>query len=480
MSIREDSEERTMKKNICLFVLIGIMILNPRISSANQKDLSISIDGKVIQFSSHSGYPFLDENNRTQVPFRVVLEAFGADVEWNEDRKIATAKKGGIKVEVPIGENYILVNGESLGNDTEALIVREKTYVPIRKVIEAFGSKIIWTSDAGTIEIITEEPSEELREMSKIIEKKVIFENDISVFTLYAFMNFTGYNDENNRLGYHPVRTMVREDLQKMNLVLQDNNYYTNKKILDHDYRMVLTKIYGAPDFKLSDSLPNYLLALNDLPSRLKEFYEKANIEEMFEKYNTYYQEELDKYSKSIYPALAKTNQFLRIDTNKIPEFYFQVNLLDAYWRGYGLGNTYKHKGGRGMIITGPSDEPNIRNVVHEYLHGIITPIDKQLKGEIEELSFLMAEVPKNTQATSSSYNNWVGIFDESLIRALAGRFLGEKESHIQNEMQEGFILVEYFDKRFDEFENYEGTLKEFIQMLIADLKTKNNKKLLN
>lgn len=467
-----------MKKTIFLIVIVITLILTPVVASAQQTGPHISIDGELVQFTSESGYPFLDENSRIQAPFRVTLEAFGAKVNWEQSTRTAIAEKDSIRVEVPIGQKYIVVNNQRVENDTAAVIVESKTYLPIRKVMEAFGMEVIWNNETQAVDIISvkpkEELSEELQEMIKTLENKVIFDNDISIFTLYAFMNFTGYDEENNRQGYHEVRKMLRDDLEKMNLSLRDNNYYTNKKVNSSYYRQVLARMDGAPNFKVSQPLPNYLSELNDLGSHLREFYEKANIEELFKKYNSYYQEELVKYSKPIYPALAKINQFLRISDNQIPEFYFQVNLLDAYWRGYGLGNTFEHKGGKGIIITGPSDEANLKNVVHEYLHGIITPINNELRREIEELSFLMAKVPKNTQASSSSYNNWFAVFDESLIRALDSKFLEDRLNYIQHEMKEGFILAEYFNKRFNEFESYEGSLKEFIRILIYDIKVEN------
>lgn len=40
--------------------------------------------------------------------------------------------------------------------------------------------------------------------------------------------------------------------------------------------------------------------------------------------------------------------------------------------------------------------------------------------------------------------------------------------------MDQGFILTEYFNQRFKEFERYEGSLKEFIKMLIVDIKEEN------
>lgn len=466
------------KRYLVVLVLLLLLISSSTNISAQQEKMEVLIDGEYVEFSNASGYPFLDKNSRAQVPFRVTLEAFGANVNWDQKTRTAIADKDGVRVEVPIGKRYIVVNGKRVENDTAAMIVESKTYLPIRKVMEAFGSEVYWIKEDRTVDIIStkqkEELNKELKGMIKALEDKVIFDNDISIFTLYAFMNFTGYDEENNLEGYHIVRGQVRKELRDMNIQLRDNDYYKNKQINSHYYRHALTRMHGAPNFNVDYRLPDYLSQLSDLGIHLKEFYEKAKIEELFKKYNSYYKEELDKYSGIIYPVLAKTNEFLRVNNNEVPEFYFQVNLLDAYWRGSGLGNTFLHKDGKGIIIAGPSEEPNLGMCVHEYLHGIITPINNELRKEIEELSFLMEKVPKNTQASSSSYNNWFAIFDESLIRSIDSKYIEDNAGYIQSAMNHGFILTEFFHERFDQFENFEGTLKEFISTLITDLKTQN------
>lgn len=143
-----------MKKIRFMFLLL-LLVFMPINTLAQQTSSPISIDGKLVEFNTTTGFPFLDENNRTQVPFRIALEAFGAKVDWQQSTRTAIAEKDGIKVEVQIGAKYIIKNGIKIENDTIALIVEGKTYLPIRKVMEAFGSTVEWNSDNKTVEIIS-------------------------------------------------------------------------------------------------------------------------------------------------------------------------------------------------------------------------------------------------------------------------------------------------------------------------------------
>ncbi len=116
---------------------------------------NISIDKQNVQFTETSGMPFIDSANRTQVPFRQTMEAFGATVSWDSANKIATAEKNGITVQVPIGVSYIIKDGQQITNDTAALIKDGRTYLPIRAVLEAFGASVSWDGSTQTVVALT-------------------------------------------------------------------------------------------------------------------------------------------------------------------------------------------------------------------------------------------------------------------------------------------------------------------------------------
>ena len=65
---------------------------------------SVVVDGQQVHFSEDMGIPFIDTNNRTQVPLRITMEAMGAKVEWDSGVRMAIVSKGNITVRVPIGE----------------------------------------------------------------------------------------------------------------------------------------------------------------------------------------------------------------------------------------------------------------------------------------------------------------------------------------------------------------------------------------
>ena len=135
--------------------LLLVLLLCLPVAAGAVQPIGVTIDGQAVAFDDTYGYPFVDSANRTQVPFRVTLETFGCTVDWNNDTRTALAEKDGILVEVPIGQDHILVNGRKVPIDTPSLIRENRTYLPIRAVLEAFGAYVTWDGEARLVSATT-------------------------------------------------------------------------------------------------------------------------------------------------------------------------------------------------------------------------------------------------------------------------------------------------------------------------------------
>ena len=133
------------KKRI-LPLLLALLLCLPVAAGATQS-VGVIIDDQPVAFDDTYGYPFVDEAGRTQVPFRVTLESFGCTVSWDNDTRTAIAEKDGVVVAVPIGQDYILENGRQVPIDTTSRIRENRTYLPIRAVLEAFGAYVTWDQE---------------------------------------------------------------------------------------------------------------------------------------------------------------------------------------------------------------------------------------------------------------------------------------------------------------------------------------------
>ena len=77
-------------------------------------------------------------NNRTLVPVRFISENFGADVSWNADEKKVTVK-GEKTIELTIDDPKIVIDGSEQALDAAAVVVDNRTMLPLRALCEALG-----------------------------------------------------------------------------------------------------------------------------------------------------------------------------------------------------------------------------------------------------------------------------------------------------------------------------------------------------
>ncbi|MDP4133088.1 MAG: copper amine oxidase N-terminal domain-containing protein, partial [Bacillota bacterium] len=137
-----------MKKVLAFFILIVFL----PIYTLSAQNINVIIDGKTVSFNESTGYPFIDKG-RTMVPLRGAMEAFGAQVSWNPQENAAKVVKDSTTVKCVIGEGCIYRNGVKISNDASAVIASSRTYLPIRAVLEAFGSEVSWD---GSVKVKTE------------------------------------------------------------------------------------------------------------------------------------------------------------------------------------------------------------------------------------------------------------------------------------------------------------------------------------
>mgnify|MGYP003290561277 CR=1 FL=1 len=114
-----------------------------------QKKIKVYVNGRRILFDAE---PVLI-NGRTMVPVRAIFEALGANVTWNNDTRTAKGVLGSTIVEISIGKDYLLKNGENVKLDSPAFLSSGRTYVPARAIAESYDCKVEWDNDTRTVTI---------------------------------------------------------------------------------------------------------------------------------------------------------------------------------------------------------------------------------------------------------------------------------------------------------------------------------------
>lgn len=105
-----------------------------------QPTVNIYINAKLVSFDQE---PIIINGN-TLVPMRGVFEALGATIEWKNETQTVILSKENIIVSLKIGEKLAIKNDVDIEISQPAILLNNKTMVPIRFVSKSLGAKVIW------------------------------------------------------------------------------------------------------------------------------------------------------------------------------------------------------------------------------------------------------------------------------------------------------------------------------------------------
>ncbi len=80
---------------------VTVIFLSASVSASAAAEIPVYVNGTPIQ----SDVPAQIISDRTMVPMRAIFDSLGAEVEWNDAEKKATAKLGDITVSIRRKEN---------------------------------------------------------------------------------------------------------------------------------------------------------------------------------------------------------------------------------------------------------------------------------------------------------------------------------------------------------------------------------------
>ena len=146
-----------MMKKFVAMLLTATSLFMATAAIAADNEPAVYLNGEQMTFDVN---PFI-EDDRTLVPMRAIFEAVGADVQWDEaDRTVhAIREKDGevSLVSLQIDSAAAFVNSAAHTLDVPAKIVDDRTFVPLRFVIESLGEKVEWDGDNYAVRITTAE-----------------------------------------------------------------------------------------------------------------------------------------------------------------------------------------------------------------------------------------------------------------------------------------------------------------------------------
>lgn len=147
-------------KKILLSIILAVALMG---GTAMADDaVSVVVDGNAVEFTDQA--PVIIDG-RTLVPIRAVMEALGKDVGWDGETGMVTVSDKYITVKLAVGSDIMKnsvtdpVTGEVFEYETELdvapAIINDRTCLPIRAVVEAFGIAVTWDEATRSVLIVS-------------------------------------------------------------------------------------------------------------------------------------------------------------------------------------------------------------------------------------------------------------------------------------------------------------------------------------
>ena len=149
------------KKSMLILSIILILIF--KVSYAEDEAKLFYNDKQLVSDVS----PFI-ENDRVLVPIRVIMEAFGFSVLWDEATTTVNISSDQKNIILTKDSDTAIINGKNLIMDVCSKIVENRIFVPIRFVAENFGYDISWDENTRSV-LMVDRPEE----LSSVLEKTI-------------------------------------------------------------------------------------------------------------------------------------------------------------------------------------------------------------------------------------------------------------------------------------------------------------------
>ncbi len=175
------------------------------------------------------------------------------------------------------------------------------------------------------------------------------FTVDVRIFTVMAALNAAGFDYETPGREMSEVRQSIRQELQQIDpgLLEQLQAFYKEHRQgsdgIDNQvaYVSLALLLSGPPHFKLTvkeEEVPPDARRLLGFEQLVQEFYQKAGIESLWQRYQSAYTEELEIYRPVLRKMIEQTLQYFRIPPRTvldrrivlIPDLLNAKNIVNA------------------------------------------------------------------------------------------------------------------------------------------------------
>ena len=142
---------KIMKKVLTIFLALALSVSMLIPAYAEEAPISLTVNGATVECD----VPPQIVEDRTLVPLRAAFEALGAKILlWDESTSTVHAESpDGDVISLQIGSKNLFKAGEVTEMEVPAIIIGDRTMVPMRTIAESIGCNVEWIPESRTVQI---------------------------------------------------------------------------------------------------------------------------------------------------------------------------------------------------------------------------------------------------------------------------------------------------------------------------------------
>lgn len=138
----------------CLSLLpASALALETKYAPVENTAVKIYMDGQALNLKNNT--PIV-VNDRLLLPLRVIFEGMNATVDWDNETKSVTSTRYEDTLKISLNNQVAWKNGAGVTLDVPLIAYKDRTYVPVRFVGEAFGAQVNYDSATKQVQIKTD------------------------------------------------------------------------------------------------------------------------------------------------------------------------------------------------------------------------------------------------------------------------------------------------------------------------------------
>lgn len=308
-----------------------------------------------------------------------------------------------------------------------------------------------------------------------------------TLFTVLTAINACGYDAELK--ASEPLRLQIREEVAKATQTFDQAKEQTQllcefyqAHVLSDPARTLaqyvsLALMLDAPptfQLKVKDAdLPPDAQQVAGIVPILQKFYDVAGLHDIWQRHEEAYSALPARYHEPLSKVLFDTEMYLKLPSSGYLGHSFTVYLDPMGAPGQVNARNY---GANYYVVISPGSESTLKmeQIRHTYLHYLLDPLSMKYPALIEPLKPLLDSVKKAPM--DESFKSDISLLvTESFIRAIETRMSFprnapevERQTAVQQAMEQGYILTAYFYESLLQFEKSPAGLRNaYSDMLI-------------